>query len=147
MEAVLTDRLAAFEEGKGGGTGPVAYLVACYRRAMEENGRVGVLKDKEFAASLAKTLEHAREMIVSYAGMVLQHGMFLPAGANASADALLLPHMLAASSGVLPTTTSAPPRARVHLRGRADRPAWDVPDSAAPRHRRVARAGLTHVAS
>jgi len=110
VESALTDRLSAFEDMQAATTStsssPIAYLVAVYRRALEEERRASNLKDKEFAETLVKTLAETRQYAISYTGMVLQHSMFVPAVWQEEAkkpksslvSVLLLPHMLSAGS-------------------------------------------------
>eukprot|EP00963_Diacronema_lutheri_P009923 scaffold938_cov334-Pavlova_lutheri.AAC.43 len=82
---------------------PMQYLVECYARAQDESRRAERYKDKEFAQQVQKTMEFARELVVSYSGILLQTGMFPQTKeAQARGTLQLLDCMMDPSGSTLP---------------------------------------------
>ncbi|KAK9804240.1 hypothetical protein WJX72_002942 [[Myrmecia] bisecta] len=75
LERVLMSRLM---EGAGVSypQPPLQYLLGCYARALEEFRASSTLKDKAALEGLQQALQFGRELIVSYAGLLLTIEMF-----------------------------------------------------------------------
>lgn len=74
IERVIMERLSQPPKDKQERS--IRYLTECYVRAQDESRRAERYKDKEFAQQVQKTMEFARELIVSYSGILLQTDMF-----------------------------------------------------------------------
>eukprot|EP00899_Mesostigma_viride_P025855 jgi/Mesvir1/6454/Mv19535-RA.1 len=110
LERMLMERLLILPDGAQAGTSPFAYLLACYRRASDEIRKVNTMRDKEFAAQLGAMITQAKELIVSYSGLMLLHVDMFPQPPQAAQQGprQLLGHMNSGSSpDVLATAMGA----------------------------------------
>eukprot|EP00958_Prasinococcus_capsulatus_P017769 scaffold2033_cov367-Prasinococcus_capsulatus_cf.AAC.14 len=95
LERAIVERISSlFPEAK---ETPFAYLLGVYQRADEEERNADRLKDKVYMEELKKTLRHARELSVSYSGLMLMTELAMfpqPPAAEARGPLQLMDHML-----------------------------------------------------
>ncbi|CAI7757376.1 unnamed protein product, partial [Closterium sp. NIES-54] len=91
LERALMDRLSMGPEDGGaagggaqgaGGESPLEYAVGSYGRAVEEGRKVANMKDPEKLKMVLQALECAKDLLISYAGLSLQHADMFPSPAR-----------------------------------------------------------------
>ncbi|CAI5516161.1 unnamed protein product [Closterium sp. Naga37s-1] len=89
LERALMDRLSMGPEDAGaagaqgaGGESPLEYAVGSYGRAVEEGRKVANMKDPEKLKMVLQALECAKDLLISYAGLSLQHPDMFPSPAR-----------------------------------------------------------------
>lgn len=75
LERVIMDRLSTLYPFPDP---PLIYLIKSYRRVLEEQRKVINIKDDDKRTSIMSTLKLAKELLVSYTGLMLQHPDMFP---------------------------------------------------------------------
>ncbi|EFJ06900.1 ubiquitin-protein ligase, UFD2 [Selaginella moellendorffii] len=70
IERALMDRLTTYFHAR---EEPLLYLIACYRRAVDEGRKSQAMKDKKSMVWIQETLNQVKELVVSYAGISIIH--------------------------------------------------------------------------
>ncbi|WCJ25643.1 Ubiquitin conjugation factor E4 A [Euphorbia peplus] len=108
VERVLIDRLSGQFPGA---EPPFQYLLGCYRRATEEEKKIGNMKDKNVKLELEGSIRQVKKLFVSYCRIHLGNPDMFPSNSDVKKSNVspLLPLIFAAVDGFNNAGTPPPP--------------------------------------